>query len=460
MALETNQTHLPVQIVARTVDSPAGEAEAIAVSVQMFCIESRHAEVGKRKSLVARASVILADEFTSRPGDSRACNGALFEGSPVAMGADLYASKILFHGSRFQGISAVQSIDDHGLAAKLRTLPRDTLIQGNENPPLAIDPCFLDACGQLVGYWALMQLTEGRVMFPLRIKSLEIFQPNPLPGQGFLCNLRIHDLNSRSVAATMDVADAAGRLWLRIEGWEDWRFYWPDSFILFGRAPHENLLCEEMDVGVPGAHKTVFACFFEAPQQEFSSAAWQDMLAHSVLTADELHHYQSFATGEARTQWLDALTVIKDAARCWLRSNQGLEIHPSKVAVSAGEHGEYRVSGPWEATQSGPVTVRMVQRPKLSFAVIGDPADIGILKIADFDTVLSDLGISMAASSLLGEQREKLKELPPEDIRGWAARVVLPGAQDDGSRPRHYVSHKIADNYLLVACVRAPVGEV
>ncbi len=71
------------------------------------------------------------------------------------------------------------------------------------------------------------QLDEGHVIFPLRVAEIAFYGTDPPEGWMFPCQIAIRELSRHLVRVDADVATADGRVWMRISGWEDWRFYWP-----------------------------------------------------------------------------------------------------------------------------------------------------------------------------------------------------------------------------------------
>jgi len=95
----------------------------------------------------------------------------------------------MFHGPAFQAVVGVDRTGQDGVEATLRVLPTDALFQSRPTPALVTDPVVLDAAGQVVGYWALENLTTRFNVFPFRLESLRIYRPNlvvDVAGDGWL----------------------------------------------------------------------------------------------------------------------------------------------------------------------------------------------------------------------------------------------------------------------------------
>ncbi len=72
-------------------------------------------------------------------------------------------------------------------------------------------------------------LEEGFLVFPYRLRSLAIYGPPPAEREDVRCMAHIRLEGSRQVVSDIDLVRTDGRLWMRLEGWEDKRFGLPAS---------------------------------------------------------------------------------------------------------------------------------------------------------------------------------------------------------------------------------------
>ena len=144
---------------------------------------------------------------------------------PEFSAEELYSERLMFHGPRFQGVASLDQLADEGVVGQLRTLPTDDLFRSMPRPRLLTDCALLDAAGQIVGYWPLERVETGFTIFPIRLDALHIFGPRLPPGQRVICQVQMRDVHEKYVRADIDMILPDGRLWMRVEGWCDWRFY-------------------------------------------------------------------------------------------------------------------------------------------------------------------------------------------------------------------------------------------
>src|SRR5439155_2108582 len=134
-----------------------------------------------------------------------------------------------FHGPAFQGVRALGSVGRDGIRGELEA----------GRAPGAL----LDNAGQLLGFWMMLSSDVDRLAMPVRIDRLRLFGPDPEPGERLACSVRVKRLGEREVVADLELA-RGGRLWARIEGWEDRRFETDARLWTVLREPEKHLLAE------------------------------------------------------------------------------------------------------------------------------------------------------------------------------------------------------------------------
>lgn len=376
------------------------------------------AGVGAPETL-AEATIVFAKEFPDAPPIKAL---ELKNGRPPACtAAELYSNRRMFHGPRFQGIVAFDRIGDDGLLAQLEVLPTNNLFRSNASPKFHIDPFLLDAAGQLVGYWPVECLSEGFVLFPIRIKELTLYQENLRPGQRAICQLRISDVTQRQLRAEIDVIGPDGRLWMRIAGWEDWRFYWPRSFYDFWRFPNRSTVSQTVEMPGLGGDSDV-ECRRIEPFGEIGKGMWENLWAHLILSRRELAEYRTMSNPLPRAQWIFGRAIAKDAVRVWVKRHYGLDLYPADVEIVPDENGKPQVDDRW-LNKLGVPPPRVSISHKGTVAVAAAAAhDLGIdIEAVEprgdaFETVAFDEGERRVLGGFSGPHRDEWV------TRAWCAK--------------------------------------
>lgn len=257
----------------------------------------------------------------------------------------MYDQRHMFHGPRFHGVHSLDGICDQGLRASLKVLPTDHLVRSSKSPRFVFDPFLLDAAGQLVGYWPLERLSEGFVLFPIRIGEIQLFCENLSPGEVASCDMVIDELSARKLSATMTLTAPNGKVWMRIAGWEDWRFYWQPIFNDFRRFPNLHFVSEVVDAPIDNAAE--IECRRLAPFGDMQSPIWENLWAHLILGRRELAEYRAMKPGERRAEWIFGRAVAKDAVRAWIKRRYGLDIYPADVCITPDASGKPIATGFW-----------------------------------------------------------------------------------------------------------------
>ena len=251
--------------------------------------------------------------------------------------ADLYDQGFLFHGDRFRCLAALGLRGRRGITGDLRVLDRSDLFASDAAPQLLVDPVVLDGAGQLVG--AFFHGAEGYVL-PVAVDRIEFYRPPP--DVGAVCPARVEfreiDLTARRTRADLEVQDGAGRVWFRIEGWQDVSFPWKARLLEALRQPERHPLASPRDLeGVPdGAVATLLDVATIADIQ-------LDWLARAWLAPDEWQPWQEAGRHPGhRRQWLMGRIAAKDAVRVWLARRTGDETlrHPARITLGHEASGQ------------------------------------------------------------------------------------------------------------------------
>jgi acyl transferase domain-containing protein/phosphopantetheinyl transferase len=299
---------------------------------------------------------------------------------PEFTAEEMYQERLMFHGPRFQGVAALDAIAAEGIVGQLRTLPRDNLFRSTAQPSLLTDFALLDAAGQLVGYWPLERVESGYVMFPIRVDVLRVYAPPLPPGQRVVCQVQMRDVHQKYMRADIDIIRPDGQLWMRLEGWCDWRFYCPDEAYDFSRFPGKILTSQSLPAviarfPVPEQFECCIAEHSEALYSMDAVAFWIKMWARLICSRQERREFYSL--GGAEQQQIDSLLAriaAKDAVRSLFHRQHGVSVHPADIEMVADANGRPEPQGYWRQEMGYTPAVSSCHVPQLAIAIAGQCA--------------------------------------------------------------------------------------
>jgi phosphopantetheine--protein transferase-like protein len=313
----------------------------------------------------------------------------------------MYSRHRMFHGPRFQGVVGLERIGDDGLVATLEVLPMHNLFSGRDAAHFAFDPFLLDAAGQLVGYWPVEYLDEGYVLFPIRLQELTRYGEEPPVGSRVRCNLRVKHVAFRELHADLDLIGPDGKLWMRLSGWQDWRFHWPQSFYDFWRFPNDGIAGAEIKMTLP-PHAGDVEIRRMVSEGELKSVLWEKLWAYLICSRHELARFREMPANPRRTEWMAGRSAVKDAVRVWLKKRFARDLYPADVEIVPDDSGR--------PTVAGPCVQAVAQLPFISIAhkgVVGIGAagskPLGI----DLETI-EPRDEAFAATAFSGEERRMI----------------------------------------------------
>jgi NAD(P)-dependent dehydrogenase (short-subunit alcohol dehydrogenase family) len=164
------------------VDEPEGTPIAVVAAPRAAAGEI-DAEIrsGSGERVHFRSVVALRDARSQAAG-AGAGPPALDDLPPFGMAvADAYRD-LLFHGPLFQGIEAVEGLDERGLRARLRPSDPGRCVAGAAGRDWLLDPILIDCALQLQVVWA--RLTWGVTLLPAEIGAYRRYAPPPRAGGG------------------------------------------------------------------------------------------------------------------------------------------------------------------------------------------------------------------------------------------------------------------------------------
>lgn len=271
---------------------------------------------------------------------------------PEFTAEELYRERLMFHGPCFQGVVALDTFAKEGVGGQVQVLPTHNLFRSTSQPRLLTDFALLDAAGQLVGYWGLESVETGKVMFPIRLDALCIYG-TPFPtGQRVICRVQMRDVHEKYMRSDIDILRPDGRLWLRLEGWCDWRFYCPEEAYEFFRFPGQAVVSKAREAPLarfpsPGE----FDCRTTELNEMFSRDAvafWLKAWARLILNRRERQEFYSLGGPEQKhIEWLLGRIAAKDAVRSFFKQRHGLSVYPADIDIVKDEHGRPEPRGYW-----------------------------------------------------------------------------------------------------------------
>jgi acyl transferase domain-containing protein len=359
-------------------------------------------------SVFSQSNVLLASAYPPAPAamDLSLVNSR----APMCKDRDVYSTHRMFHGPSFQGICAIDAVGENGLLAKLEILPTGNLLRSHSNPQFQIDPYLLDAAGQLVGYWPLEYLNQGFVVLPVKIAGLSKFCENPPPGAKVEYRLSLRNVSQRTLAADYDVLLPDGRLWLRVTGWEDWRFYWPPTIYNCWRFAKTESPSE--GIAIPALENKGYECRLihttrEQERDGLAGEVWMRILLNRKETA-EFERVRA----DKRADWLLVRTTAKDAVRAWTTRQHGRQLFPADIEMEIRPDGGFEVGGFWSAE---------VPVPKVS-AYFQGAVSVAVAGPAETAVVALEMGKQDAVGAFLPEEEDWLGRMP--DPTQWKARAL------------------------------------
>jgi phosphopantetheinyl transferase len=259
---------------------------------------------------------------------------------------ELYRDQWLFHGPALQAVVGVGRSSPGGIEGTLRVLPRRGLLRPGERGAFHTDPIVLDAFTHLLGTWGLEEKADGDgdVIFPLRLGSLTLFGADPVEGAKVACRIAIREVTRHKVRVDAEIVRPDGRVWMRIENWEDWRFYWPARYRDQFRQPDRVFLGEPLDCRqTSGSAPTLQAVWLEPPA-DMGKPVWRDVLEWVQLGPEERAAFRALRGSEARlTLRLWGRIAAKEAARrLWAEQGEP-PVYPADLAIEPDSRGRPRL---------------------------------------------------------------------------------------------------------------------
>ncbi len=365
-----------------------------------------------------QAVIELGDRFPSDPALPWPVNTST-ERAPDITAEELYRQRWMFHGPQFQGITELTAVGEQHVRGVITTP--------------AIPGGLIDNVGQLLGYWLKSMQPAKPVLFPWRMRHIRFFGPHPAPGTALDCMVRVRSVTDTTVEADIELAHN-GRLWARLEGWQDHRFDMDSDADAAQRFPDQQALSQFR----PGGWAVLF--------ERWSGVSSRDIVMRIHLSAMERADYDR-CSPRVQRQWLLGRIAVKDAVRCWLRNHGCPAVFPAEVRVFNDERGRPRVSGqhgrilpPFDVSLAHCHEVGVaIARPRIGQDRPG--VGIDVEEIAERDDRTLEFALSGEETALLTTCRAETGEARALWFtRFWTAKEAVSKAEGTGlgGRPKRF----------------------
>ena len=336
----------------------------------------------------ARATVRFAERFPDAPQPALAPLAAP-RATPVTA-RRMYDERWMFHGPAYQGVVELGPMGDDGVDGAIEVLPA----------PGAL----LDCAGQLMGWWVMQTERVDRLAMPVKIDRIALYAPDPAVGERVACRVRIRHVGEREVRADLELA-ARGRVWAKIDGWEDRRFDSDDAVWRVLMYPEDHVLAEPR-----GDYALV--------TEHWRAAASRELMMRRYLGERERAAHDALGP-RGRRGWLLGRIAAKDAVRLELWRAGKRPIWPVEIAIDNDAQGRPFVVG-------RDLAISIAHKDDVAVAIVGEGCDVGIdvERIAPRTGAFADIAYTPAELAL-GSGDEWLTRL-------WAAKEAVAKARGTG----------------------------
>ncbi|HEY63311.1 MAG TPA: acyltransferase domain-containing protein [Caldilineae bacterium] len=309
--------------------------------VEVFLTEAE-GDVSPRKHPIIEGVMVFASSYPASPPVSAF---SLKGERPSRWSPQQLYAEGMFHGPAFRAVESIDRWGEDGAVATLQALPVDRFLRSQASPTFIAEPIVLDAVGQIVGFWTMEHLERGFVVFPYFLERLDFYGPPLSLREQIRCQARIRLLDAGLVRSDFDLIDQAGRLRIRLQGWEDKRFDLPRRFYRFILDPGSRRLSEPWTKPLAGlSDEAPYRCrrvhgfaegFFEAHY-----GFWEKVLAHLALSRTERQVWRRReGPARRRIEWLLGRVTAKETVLDLLQERYGLALCPADIEIVQDENG-------------------------------------------------------------------------------------------------------------------------
>ena len=386
---------------------------------ERFLVELREETTGAATSPAVQAIVMLSDHYPVPPIVREA---GLEDARPSRLAAGRLYGEAMFHQPMWQGVRSIEAVAPTGALARLQVLPRAGLLKGVREPEFALDPVMLDAAGQVVGFWAAECLENARVVFPFRVRALDLYGPPRAPGEVLTCRAAVGLEGGQLVRSDIDVYDDHGRCHMRLAGWEDKRFDVPERFRPLTSPIELAPLSTPWPCPAVSDRDRAVACRRLEAHLPADQSLWKQVWARRILGRRERQAFDALNLPEGRQlEWLGARTAAKEAVAELLRP-YGVDLLHADIEILPDERGRpiVEVAGLEETGVVPLVSLAHTQGQAVACVTLvprGSEAGIGI----DVEQLVARPA-GFAEAALTAGERRLLEPLPPGAADEWLLR--------------------------------------
>jgi phosphopantetheinyl transferase len=150
------------------------------------------------------------------------------------------------------------------------------------------------------------------------------------------------------------MVDSKGRIWARLVGWEDWRFYIRDEFYTFWRLPDRTVTSQSCLELFPILREVLhgeqpFECrIMLIPPEGLGHEIWAHSWMYEILNHRERGIYGNLDGQKSeKVEWLLGRMIAKDAVRVYVKKHYDMELYPADVEIGQDEKGRVVPRGYW-----------------------------------------------------------------------------------------------------------------
>jgi acyl transferase domain-containing protein len=313
----------------------------------------------------------------------------------------LYGEGLMFHGPRFQTVTALLGMSEDGIVATLRVRDPQELWASPLNGSPILDVALADGLGQIAGYKAQL---DGWAVYPVGFDRLTLYGASPAPGSTVRAKIRCRRADARTFEADIEVLDESGARWLRIEKWRTWRMMWPKRLQEFGWRPAERSLAVP-SAASPTSPPVVLFRMLQGGLGDIDP----EWVARGYLRGEEWARFRQ----APRLDYLLGRIAAKDAVRDWVRTRRGRPLHPLEVEIASRPGGAVVVASPGDT----PLSVSIAHIDDEGIAAVAEGSRVGV-DLAQ----ISDRGPGFVATVFDAEEAAILREVGG-DMNAWVHRA-------------------------------------
>ncbi|ODU01750.1 MAG: hypothetical protein ABS79_01255, partial [Planctomycetes bacterium SCN 63-9] len=264
----------------------------------------------------------------------------------------LYDEQWLFHGPAMQALTEIGPLSLEGATGTIEVLPLAELVEPGKPVVFYTDPIVVDTFTHLLGCWGLDRFEEGDVIFPLGMGRLSLFGDDPPTGTPITCRIRVREIERYRILVDVELVRPDGRLWMTIEEWSDWRFYWPGRYRDVFRAPDLVLIGEEMPL--PETMEGNTCAVWLAPPVDMGRPVWREVLEQTQLAPPERSgEIVADETDLQRSHRIWGRVAAKEAVRRLWLSDGAPPRYPADLCIETGRNGRLRLIDLAEPDRTG-----------------------------------------------------------------------------------------------------------